>query len=109
MNRFSHIIHPTSQQNTVLQEVKRGLQKAHYVSFPVWAANFTLKNIIKNKWKYLLSPYVDQMQIVKTDSIRPQNKVGLPIGVSDLMFLNIIRLSKTSRKNKIKLKKTRQG
>lgn len=34
------------------------------------------------------------MQIVKTDSVKPQNKVGLPIGVSDLMFLNIIHLSK---------------
>lgn len=34
------------------------------------------------------------MQIVKTDSVKPQNKVGLPIGVSDLMFLNISHLSK---------------
>lgn len=34
------------------------------------------------------------MQIVKTDSVKPQNKVGLPIGVSDLMFLNIVHLSK---------------
>ena len=40
------------------------------------------------------------MQIVKTDSIRPQNKVGQPIGVSDLMFLNIIHLPKNKNKNK---------
>lgn len=45
------------------------------------------------------------MQILKTNSIRPQNKVGLPIGVSDLMFLNIIHLSKNrSDKTEIKIK-----
>lgn len=44
--------------------------------------------------KYLLSPYVDHMQIVETDSIKPQNKVGPPIGASDLTFLNIIFLSR---------------
>lgn len=37
------------------------------------------------------------MQIVKTDSVRPQNKVGLPIGVSDLIFLTIIHLSQKGK------------
>lgn len=54
--------------------------------------------------KYLLSPCVDQMQIVETDSIRPQNKVGLPIRVSDPMLLNIIHLSEKTKKAGIKLK-----
>lgn len=49
------------------------------------------------KNKYSLSPFVDQMQIVKTESIRPQNKVGLPISVSDLMFLNIKKKKKKKR------------
>ena len=54
--------------------------------------NILKKNFnYENKNKYSLSPFVDQMQRVKTDSIRPQNKVGLPISVSDLMFLNIKR------------------
>lgn len=44
------------------------------------------------------------MQIVKTDSVKPQNKVGLPIGVSDLMFLNIIHLSKKAE-DEIEIKK----
>lgn len=39
------------------------------------------------------------MQNVETDSIRPQNKVGLPMGLSDLMFLNIIHFSKKKKKN----------
>lgn len=34
------------------------------------------------------------MQIARTDNVKPQNKVGLPIGESDLMFLNIIRPSR---------------
>lgn len=54
------------------------------------------------KNKYSLSPFVDQMQIVKTESIRPQNKVGLPISVSDLMFLNI---KKKKKKKKIIIQK----
>lgn len=40
------------------------------------------------------------MQIVETDSIRPQNKVGLHIGVSDPMFLNNIHLSKEKNNKK---------
>lgn len=39
--------------------------------------------------KYLLSPYVDHMQVVETDSIRAQNKAGQPIAVPELMFFNI--------------------
>lgn len=35
------------------------------------------------------------MQVVETDSIRPQNKVGLPIAVPDLMFFSVIFLSET--------------
>lgn len=34
------------------------------------------------------------MQIARTDNVKPQNKVGLPICESDLMFLNIIRSSR---------------
>lgn len=44
------------------------------------------------------------MQIVDTDSIRPQNKVVLPIRVSDLMFLNIIHPSKKIKNAGIKNK-----
>lgn len=43
--------------------------------------------IINNK--YLPSPYVDHMQVVETDSIRAQNKAGLLIAGSALMFLDI--------------------
>lgn len=59
------------------------------------------------KNKYSLSPFVDQMQIVKTESIRPQNKVGLPISVSDLMFLNIKKKKKKKKDNNPK--KRRKG
>lgn len=54
---------------------------------------FFIKTILI-RTKYLLSPYVDHMQIVETDSIRPQNKIGPPIGASDFTFLNIILLFK---------------
>lgn len=30
------------------------------------------------------------MQMVKTDSVKPQNKVGLPIGAPGIIFFNII-------------------
>lgn len=38
--------------------------------------------------------------MVEADSIRPQNKVGLPMGLSDLMFLNIIHFFKKEKKRK---------
>ena len=67
--------------------------------------NILKKNFnYENKNKYSLSPFVDQMQRVKTDSIRPQNKVGLPISVSDLMFLNIKRKKDNNPKKRRKRK-----
>lgn len=47
---------------------------------------------------------MEQMQIVKTVPIRPQNKVGLHILLSELMFLNIIIIITQPHKKKNKKK-----
>lgn len=39
---------------------------------------------------HLLSPHAERMQMVKTDSVKAQNKVGLPIGAPGIIFFSII-------------------
>lgn len=60
---------------------------------PSERAAFRRAGTFQHAKTYLLSPHVEQMQMARTDSVKPQNKVGLPVGESALMFLNIVHLS----------------
>lgn len=57
-----------------------------HVTAPIWTI-YTENTGIR---AHLLSPHAERMQMVKTDSVKAQNQVGLPIGAPGTIFFSII-------------------